>query len=587
MISNMQDNTPWPLADWIALGVRWAFIAGATMWLAYQNGLDSRMLFLLFGMLIINLAATVLTAIDQTMAALRGFYFLCDIAFAQLVFFLGNSQFNLAWLGLLPAATAALYFQWIGAILSVLLNIFVQAFLINRYHSEDLLLYLGVMLPVYLVVGLPLAMVGERVMRRLKAGAQSSPRPSSAALRKERESRKLIYDLISALSATLNYQRVLETSLDLSADTLKELDAPQVDQLFSAVLLFSGEDHRTPTLQIATARRLLPSDRGLQLPGTSGLLAQAIDEGTPVLSRNLGADVELNRLASLHDCRSAFCLPLRAGLDAYGILLFAHPNVDFFTPDRREVLEIVAKQSVIAIQNARLYQDLEQEKNRMMEIQEESRKKLARDLHDGPTQSVSAIAMRVNFARRLMERDLKAASEELYKIEELARRTTKEIRHMLFTLRPLVLESQGLVATLESMAEKMKETFNQNVIIQADPRVVDALESSKQAVVFYIAEEAVNNARKHAQAKQIWVRLKMLREGLSLLEVEDDGVGFDVNSIGNSYDTRGSLGMINLRERTELVNGVLRIDSAPGRGTRVQVVIPLTEEAADRIRRGL
>jgi signal transduction histidine kinase len=222
----------------------------------------------------------------------------------------------------------------------------------------------------------------------------------------------------------------------------------------------------------------------------------------------------------------------------------------------------------------------------MMEIQEESRKKLARDLHDGPTQSVSAIAMRVNFARRLMERDTKAASEELYRIEELARRTTKEIRHMLFTLRPLVLESQGLVATLESMAEKTKETFNQDVAIQADPRVVDALEANKQAVVFYIAEEAVNNARKHAQAERIWVRLKMLREGMSLLEVEDDGVGFDVNVVGSTYENRGSLGMINLRERTDLVNGVLRIDSAPGRGTRVQVVIPLNEEAADRLRRG-
>jgi signal transduction histidine kinase len=150
-----------------------------------------------------------------------------------------------------------------------------------------------------------------------------------------------------------------------------------------------------------------------------------------------------------------------------------------------------------------------------------------------------------------------------------------------------VLESQGLIATLESMAEKMKETFNQNVIIQADPRVVDVLESSKQAVVFYIAEEAVNNARKHAQATRIWVRLKMLREGMSLLEVEDDGVGFDLNSVDSNYANRGSLGMINLRERTELVNGLLRIDSAPGRGTRVQVVIPLTEEAADRIRRGV
>ena len=144
-----------------------------------------------------------------------------------------------------------------------------------------------------------------------------------------------------------------------------------------------------------------------------------------------------------------------------------------------------------------------------------------------------------------------------------------------------------MVATLESMAEKMKETFNQNVTIQADSRVVDELEAAKQAVVFYIAEEAVNNARKHAQARHVWVRLKMLHDGLGLLEVEDDGVGFDVNSVGANYESRGSLGMINLRERTELVNGVLRIDSAPGRGTRVQVVIPLTEEAVDRIRRGI
>ena len=102
----------------------------------------------------------------------------------------------------------------------------------------------------------------------------------------------------------------------------------------------------------------------------------------------------------------------------------------------------------------------------MAEAQDEARRKLARDLHDGPTQSVSAIAMRVNFARRLMERDVAEAGEELYKIEDLARKTTKEIRHMLFTLRPLVLESQGLTAALQAMAEKVNETYNQNVIVE-------------------------------------------------------------------------------------------------------------------------
>ena len=109
----------------------------------------------------------------------------------------------------------------------------------------------------------------------------------------------------------------------------------------------------------------------------------------------------------------------------------------------------------------------------------------------------------------------------------------------------------------------------------------------KQGVIFYIAEEAVNNARKHAEAQTIWVRLKPFQDELALLEVQDDGVGFDVAAVDASYEHRGSLGMINMRERTELVNGIYNIESTPGKGTRVHVVIPLSEEAADRIRRGL
>jgi signal transduction histidine kinase len=190
-------------------------------------------------------------------------------------------------------------------------------------------------------------------------------------------------------------------------------------------------------------------------------------------------------------------------------MLFAHPDAEYFDPARRETLEMIANQAVIAIQNARLYKDLEQEKERMVEIQEETRKKLARDLHDGPTQSVAAVAMRVNFARRLVDRDPKAAGDELFKIEELARKTTKEIRHMLFTLRPLVLESQGLEAALQAMAEKMHETYDQKVLVSVDAKVVPRLEASKQAVIFFIVEEAVNNSRKHAQAANIWIRIKL------------------------------------------------------------------------------
>jgi signal transduction histidine kinase len=264
-------------------------------------------------------------------------------------------------------------------------------------------------------------------------------------------------------------------------------------------------------LCVASAHGYSATDMRIALPGADGLVGRVIDEKGPRLSKTLLKDPEVTRIAALHACQSAYCIPQHTGIEVRGVLLFAHPELEYFTADRREFLDLLGGQASTALQNARLYQDLEWEKERMLEIQEDSRKKLARDLHDGPTQSVAALAMRVNFARRLLERDPKGVADELLKVEELARQVTKEIRHMLFTLRPLVLETQGLVAALESMAEKMRETYNQNVLVEATPGVVTQTEAGKQGVIFYIIEEAVNNARKHAGAGHIWVRLWPMR----------------------------------------------------------------------------
>jgi signal transduction histidine kinase len=394
-----------------------------------------------------------------------------------------------------------------------------------------------------------------------------------------------IYSLISKVTATLKYQRVLEIALDLGARVLATPNIP-AEKLVSAVLLFTESDYEHPTLTVGSARHFTQSDLRVVLPGTGGLIGEVIAEGIPKSSNDLPKDPELSRIVALRTCGVAYCLPLRAGLETYGVLLFAHSDPNFFTQSKCELLEIISHQSVIAIQNARLYNDLQQEKERMIEIQEQEHKKLARDLHDGPTQSMAAIAMRLNFARRLLERDPKATADELTKIEELARRTTKEIRHMLFTLRPLELESQGLIGALKAMAEKTHETYDQNVIVEAEENVVSQLEMSRQTIIFYIAEEAINNACKYAQANHIWVRMKGFSKDIVLLEIQDDGIGFDKNAVESNYDQRGSLGLKNMNERTEMVNGVFQLDSAVGNGTTIRVIIPLTDEAIERLRRG-
>ncbi|MCJ7566293.1 MAG: histidine kinase [Anaerolineales bacterium] len=435
--------------------------------------------------------------------------------------------------------------------------------------------------PAFLLLALPpIAWLSDRSRRDRNKSPNSSQNHGGdktnrvASLEREIEKLRSLLVMTANLNATLNYERVLEMTLDLANSALEDKGEKK---LISALMLFENEE-----LYITSARGLSAADLRVTLPGERGVVGEALASVQSQLCKNPGQDVELKRIITLHNCRAAVCIPLVVGLVLYGALLFAHPDEEYFNPEQIELLDAIAQQAMVALQNARLYNDLEQEKERIAEIQENARNKLARDLHDGPTQSIGAIAMRVNFARRLLQREPDQAAEELFKIEELARRTTKEIRQMLFTLRPLVLESEGLLGALEQLSEKMMENQGQNVVVEAKNGIVDDMEVGKQGVIFFIVEEAVNNARKHANAKHIWIRLKRRGDTL-LLEIEDDGVGFNVEQVQANYEKRGSLGMVNLYERAELVNGILKIDSQPGRGTRILVTIPATIEAAEKL----
>jgi len=397
-------------------------------------------------------------------------------------------------------------------------------------------------------------------------------------LEREIHRMSIAFQMATALNATLNYEHVLRMALDLGTTALAETDTDE-NQIKSAILLFEND-----RLHVAAARGLSPMDLRTSLHVTNGVTAKAIANGETSYSNDPPRDPELRFLTAFHTTRSAICIPLRIGLQAYGLLLFGHPREDYFKQERVTLLETVAQQVMIALQNARLYSELEEEKQRMMDIHEETRNKLARDLHDGPTQSIAAIAMRVNFARRLLERDPRATANELFKIEELARRTTKEIRQMLFTLRPLILESSGLVPAIDQLAIKMKEAHNQQVTLIADKDATEGLSPKKQGLIFSIIEEAVNNARKHAQSQEIRVRMGRQREIYTVM-IEDDGVGFDLEEVDSKYKLGESLGLINLRERAELVNGILKIDTAPSRGTRIILTVPITNEAAEPLNR--
>ena len=417
-----------------------------------------------------------------------------------------------------------------------------------------------------------------------KASHDEAPQPKrKRGSDKAKQRIRRMYALITDLTVTLNYSRVLEKSLDAAFLALRILDMP-TDRLISVVLLFAEEEMAVPDLVVAYGRGLPRPDLTTRVTGVAGLLERVIETGDPHVTNELGKDPELKHFISFRACRSGYCIPLRAGLDTFGVILFGHPDPDYFNADAQDVINTIGHQAQIAMQNAHLFQELKTERDQIIKAQSEAQRRLARALHDGPTQTVAAIPMQISRARHLLNKDITAAGEALYQTEELARRTSRQLRHMLFTLRPLVLESEGLIAALESMAEKTKETFDQTVIIECDPELVGELDMNTQTVIFTVAEEAVNNARKHAQAEHIWVKVTRLQSDLAFLEIEDDGKGFLVEDVMDNYDGRGSLGMLNMRERAELVQGVFHVKSIPGEGTQIQVVLPLTPDAADRLR---
>lgn len=569
------------IADWYAISLRWLTLLGMVVSLALGGILFSIAVWPLGGLVLWNMTMTVLAGLNARMSYHRRISLAIDLLMAGVFFWLQGGLYGpVLWAGLLPILIGAIYFELRGAlIVAALFSVLEIASIWTGLISPLFLQASLVAVVSTLGCGLLFGFLSHQLIECLREMRETRIDDEQRRIRTENERWRAVYELTATLTGTLSYKRVLDSVLDLGYTALNpDPDAETDEKLVSAVLLFKGDQ-----LVVGSARRFTNADQRAKLAASEGILKRAIDEGEAVLTTNISYDPELGRIIALRSCTAAYCFPLRSGYNVYGAMLVAHADPNYFTRDRTDLLDMIGRQAVIAIQNARLYQDLLEEKERMIEVHEEARKKLARDLHDGPTQSVAAIAMRINLTRRLFDRNEKNAKDELVKIEELAHRTTKEIRHMLFTLRPLILESQGLKAALQSMAEKIRETYSQNVVVEVNEKIIENLEMGKQGVLFYIVEEAVNNARKHAAAPNIWVRFKQIDPGLTLLEIQDDGVGFDVQDVNNSYDNRGSLGMINLRERTELVNGLLNIQSRSGKGTLIQVYVPLTEEAADRL----
>lgn len=207
---------------------------------------------------------------------------------------------------------------------------------------------------------------------------------------------------------------------------------------------------------------------------------------------------------------------------------------------------------------------------RIIEAQEEERKRLSREIHDGPAQMLANVMLRSELIERISrERSVDEALQEIRDLRTMVRSALYEVRKIIYDLRPMALDDLGLIPTLKKYLSTVEE-YNKITITFTNLGPEKRIPMKMEVALFRLVQEAVQNAVKHAEANEIGVKIEMGKTYVNLI-IRDNGRGFDTTEKKD-----GSFGLIGMRERVELLDGTFAIDSKIGRGTVVSIHVPLT-----------
>ena len=300
------------------------------------------------------------------------------------------------------------------------------------------------------------------------------------------------------------------------------------------------------------------------LPRTHGLLGATLESPESYRTPDIKRDPRFRGWwPSAHPLMASFLgVPIVARGEVVGAFyLTDKENADEFGVEDQELIELLAPHAAVAMENARLY-----ERSRELSIVEE-RNRLARELHDSLVQKLFGVVLAAQSAGTLMERDLAAARKQVAVLQELTQEAVVELRSLVFQLRPAEIETEGLGAALRKHVELLRRAHRAPIELSltGSPR----LRAGVDEEVFRIAQESLQNALLHARAARIELRLDEDAGGLRLT-VADDGIGFDPEEAGLRSRR---LGLTSMEERARALGARLRIESAPGQGTTIQLEV--------------
>lgn len=307
--------------------------------------------------------------------------------------------------------------------------------------------------------------------------------------------------------------------------------------------------------------------KGRHMP-IQGIVHESLMSGTITLAE--ADDFLGENFLAVRD-RWVVLVPLYTRLEVYGVMVFAVRRKPNLTETQLQIIDAIANDTSQMLRIHHLQGELERSRREILLDEEDTRHQLARDLHDGPIQQVSAISMQLDFIKKLFEKEPEKLLDEINETQEAVQHATQQLRTFMFGLRPVVLETEGLVPALEQYARRLRTRDNLNV--ELDAGTIPRLESTIEQNAFAIVREAVLNAKKHADGAPVKISIDMTPTGLRTV-VSDKGPGFNLESVERSYGQRASLGLLNMKERAEMIDGFLEIRTAPGEGTDVELFVP-------------
>jgi len=325
-------------------------------------------------------------------------------------------------------------------------------------------------------------------------------------------------------------------------------------------------------------------------PG-EGIAGRVAESGKSILLEDISADPRVAHpdLVSTEGLKAFISVPLRAKDRVLGVINVASRMSHHFTSDDMHLLHSVGDQLGVAIEQARLYERLRKARERYRQLarqtlmaREKERKRIARELHDETSQTLSGLALQlqalVDMAEMSGNQDAEFQSR-LKKAQSLALQVHSEISRLIADLHPALLDTLGLVPAIRQYAEANLRPLDINVSVEA--RGVDRrLPPEVEAVLFRFTQGAIGNIVQHSRAKNATIVLEY-RDDELWLRTSDDGQGFDVSKITDIEESGRGRGVFSMKERIGLLGGTCLIESQPGQGTTVRAKVPLRWSSED------